>query len=96
MQLFSGHYDYEVVHVKVTVYRPVVLEGESVYVAVFDFDGEVGVFLFFAFVAFVVDAAVSLDGVFGFVITGIDAFVLFKRAISVGAFYLSFYDQIVA
>mgnify|MGYP000688961704 CR=1 FL=1 len=71
-------------------------QKQRIHVAVFDFDGEVGVFLFFTLIAFVIDSATSLDGVFGFIITGIDAFVLLKRVILAQTLYFSFYDQIVA
>ena len=96
LQFFSGHYDYEVVHVKIAVCRPIVLKSKRIHVAVFDFDGEVGVFLFFTLIAFVIDSAASLDGVSGFIITGVDAFVLLKRVILARPLYFSFYDQIVA
>lgn len=56
-------------------------QSKRIHVAVFDFDGEVGVFLFFTLIAFVIDSAASLDGVSGFIITGVDAFVLLKRVI---------------
>lgn len=62
-------------------------QSKRIHVAVFDFDGEVGVFLFFTLIAFVIDSAASLDGVFGFIITGIDAFVLLKRVIQAQTLY---------
>ena len=61
--------------------QPIVLKSKRIHIAVFDFDGEVGVFLFFTLIAFVIDSAASLNGVFGFIITGVDAFVLLKRVI---------------
>lgn len=87
LAVFSGHYDYKVVHVKIAICRPIVLKSKRIHVAVFDFDGEVGVFLFFTLIAFVIDSATSLDGVFGFIITGIDAFVLLKRVILAQTLY---------
>ena len=95
-QFLSGHYYNEVVHVEVTVYRPVVFECKGVRIAVPDFYGKVRIFFFFAFVAFIIESATGLNGVFRFVETSVDAFVLFKWMVLVRTFYFSLDNKIPA